>query len=141
MNTPPSGGASRIVVGIDGSLSSGQALRWAVEEARLRGARLEVIYAWESRPGQVPSPDLQIQQHGQAVLDTAVAQLSAEENPPQIGTRPVNGHAAAVLIEASAGALLLVVGSRGHGGVAGALLGSVSQRVAAHAHCPVVIVR
>jgi nucleotide-binding universal stress UspA family protein len=144
MTAPHSGAGGQIVVGVDGSASSAQALRWAAEEARVRGSRLEAIQAWERIIGRLPrSPtsDEAFKRNANEILAAAVAGLPADERPANIDSRAVEGHAAAVLIEASAGADLLVVGSHGHGGVVGALLGSVSHRVAEHAHCPVVIVR
>jgi nucleotide-binding universal stress UspA family protein len=144
MTAPQSGAGGQIVVGVDGSASSARALRWAAEEASARGGRLEAIQAWEGNVGVIPSPsasDEPFKRHADEVLAAAVDGLPADERPAKIDSRAVQGKAAAVLIEASAGADLLVVGSHGHGGVAGALLGSVSRRVAEHAHCPVVIVR
>jgi nucleotide-binding universal stress UspA family protein len=144
MTAPHSGAGGQIVVGVDGSASSAQALRWAAEEARVRGSRLEAIQAWEGTIGRIPSrptSDEASKHHADEVLAAAVAGLPADERPAKIDSRAVQGKAAAVLIEASAGADLLVVGSHGHGGVVGAVLGSVSHRVAEHAHCPVVIVR
>lgn len=143
MTTAHSRDNARIVVGIDGSPSSEGALHWAVEEARIRGAALEIIHAWHSGlPGLVPDrPDDDFQQHSRSVLDTAVSGLPEGGSSLDIDTRSVKGHPAAVLIDASADAALVVVGSHGHGGVAGSVLGSVSQRVASHARCPVVIVR
>jgi nucleotide-binding universal stress UspA family protein len=144
MTAPQSGAGGGIVVGVDGSESAAQALRWAAEEARARGSRLEAIQVWEGNIGVIPTSstsDEPFQRHANESLAAAVDGLPAEERPAKIESRAVHGKAAAVLIDASAGADLLVVGSHGHGGVAGALLGSVSRRVAEHAHCPVVIVR
>ncbi|WP_431960087.1 universal stress protein [Actinacidiphila sp. bgisy160] len=141
MTTLPSSGKAPIVVGTDGSASADRALRWAAQEARVHEAPLEVIHAWEGIVGQVVSPDAELERRARAVVEAAVARLPAEERPAGMGSKAVKGHAAAVLIEASAGAAMVVVSSHGHGGFAGTLLGSVSQRVATHAHCPVVIVR
>jgi nucleotide-binding universal stress UspA family protein len=134
----------RIVVGVDGSESSAHALRWAAEEARARGSGLEVIQAWEANIGVIPPASGSAEpfkRQANEILSEAVTSLPTDERPANIDSRAVHGKAAAALIDASAGADLLVVGSHGHGGVAGALLGSVSRRVAEHAHCPVVIVR
>lgn len=142
MATADSGASSgRIVVGIDGSANSTQALRWAVEEARLRDVPLQIVYAWQGGlPGMVPTPpDDEFKRHAEAVLDAAIREVAAEGL--HIDTKALKGHPAAVLVEASAGAALVVVGSHGHGGFAGTMLGSVSQRVASHAHCPVAIIR
>ncbi|MEU0679942.1 universal stress protein [Streptomyces albogriseolus] len=148
MSTVPVGNkdADRIVVGVDGSDYSTRALRWAAQEARLRGARLEVIHAWQipsvGLPGvSPPYPDEMFEPAARAVVDHAVADLGAGPEKAGIDKRAVKGHPPAVLIEASEGAALVVVGSHGHGRIAGTLLGSVSQRVAHHARCPVVIVR
>lgn len=144
MTAPHSGAGGGIVVGVDGSASSARALRWAAEEARVRGSRLEAIQAWEGTIGRIPrsrTSDEPFKRQADESLAAAVDGLPADDRPAKIDSRAVQGKAAAVLIEASAGAELLVVGSHGHGGVAGALLGSVSRRVAEHAHCPVVIVR
>ncbi|HEX8859799.1 MAG TPA: universal stress protein [Actinomycetes bacterium] len=144
MTAPQSGAGGQIVVGVDGSAPSARALRWAAGEASARGSRLEAIQAWEGNIGVIPPPsasDEPFKRHANESLAAAVDGLPADERPAKIDSRTVQGKAAAVLIEASAGADLLVVGSHGHGGVAGALLGSVSRRVAEHAHCPVVIVR
>jgi len=144
MTAAHSGAGGRIVVGVDGSESSAQALGWAAGEARTRGSGLEVIQAWEANIGVIPSSrasDEAFKRHADEVLSAAVAGLPADERPASIDSRAVHGKAAAALIDASEGAELLVVGSHGHGGVAGSLLGSVSRRVSEHAHCPVVIVR
>lgn len=137
-------GASRIVVGFDGSPCSERALKWAAGEARAHGARVEVICAWEPVTRVAPPffvyADEEFEAEARSILDAAAGRVGAD-SPVELETKAVMAHPAAALIEASRGALLVVVGSRGHGGVAGTLLGSVSQRVAMHAYCPVVIVR
>lgn len=134
----------RIVVGVDGSDCSIAALRWAAKESRLRGAQLEVLHVWHlpyvGLPGVSPAyPDDEFEAYASAVLDHTVGAVADLDVP--LERRIVKGHAAHELIEASGRADLVVVGSHGHGGVTGTLLGSVSQRVAMHAECPVVIVR
>ena len=135
--------AARIIVGVDGSKASVQALRFAHRQAALTGAQLHAVTTWRYPfTGDVPvgdTPDWQ--RDAEAILDTA---LSAAIPAADLGavTRHVSeGHPAAVLLEQAQDAEMLVVGSRGHGGFAGMLLGSVSQHVVAHSPCPVVVVR
>ena len=137
----------RIVVGYDGSDGSETALQFALAEARLRGADLRIVAAWATPAGAyagmayVPTFDLREveQEAANARLAAAVEALGADTGVA-IETVATEGHASSVLIEQAAGADLLVVGSRGHGGFASLLLGSTSQQVAHHAPCPVVIV-
>lgn len=134
----------RLVVGVDGSDHAARALRWAIDEARLRGAWVEAVHAWDypvvSVTGfPVPDVDLEaIEQSARATLDHAVDQNTAPD--VEIRRSVVAGPAPTALLEAATDADLLVVGSRGRGGFAGLLLGSVSQQCAQHARCPVVIV-
>jgi nucleotide-binding universal stress UspA family protein len=144
-----------VVVGVDASEGASAALRWAVTEARLRKARLRIVFAWTlSYPrGEgygyligpldvVPYGGVSDQRHAaEVVLERATAHLWPEAGDLEIDREVSEGPAAEVLVEASADADLLVVGSRGHGGFVGLLLGSVSQQCAHHAACPVVIVR
>jgi nucleotide-binding universal stress UspA family protein len=136
-----------VVVGIDGSASATAALRWSAAEARLRGSRLLVVHAWTPvytdvllGGGFSPSRANGSEMHKAAedLLVRATAGLDAEG--VEIEYRAVEGSAPEVLIAAAAEGDLLVVGSRGRGGFAGLLLGSVSQQCAHHASCPVVIV-
>lgn len=137
----------RIVVGIDGSEESQAALVWALRQARLQGAVLDVVYAWHPLyiadiSGMAMStirPE-EMEASAQAVLDHSVAELG---NTADVEVNPIlaTGSAAHVLLETAKGADLLVVGSRGRGGFSGLLLGSTSQQCAHHATCPVVIVR
>jgi nucleotide-binding universal stress UspA family protein len=135
----------RIVVGVDGSTGAAAALRWAVTEAAVRGASIEAVCAWHF-PVPVGLPYADAQTLASVDLETAArAELaSAVESGPSSGVpieqRVVFGHAAEQLLTAAEGADLLVVGSRGRGGFAGLLLGSVSRQCAEHARCPVVIV-
>jgi len=131
-----------IVVGVDGSEASRAALDWAIEEARLRGATCLLVHAYEfgvAAAGWAPGRALeQIEKDAEWVLDAAVERARAGGVPVQ--HRLELGAAAQVLIAASADADLLVVGTRGRGGVASTLLGSVSTACVHHAHCPVVVV-
>jgi len=137
----------RIVVGVDGSEESKAALRWALDEGRLRSASVRAIYAWAfphmaTWSGYIAPAQLNIdalQHDAEELLDSVIAEANTEG--VDVGRAAVQGSAAQVLVEAAAEADLLVVGSRGHGGFAGLLLGSVSQQCAHHAPCPVVIVR
>jgi len=151
MSEQPSGGSKpRIVVGVDGSASSDQALRWALRQAELTGATVEAVNAWRSQfissshavmPTDVLAPSTDYRKIAEGVLADAVSRAAPGGSPAPVTQRVLEGHAAAVLIGESAGADLLVVGSRGRGGLAQALLGSVSQHCVHHAACPVVIVR
>jgi nucleotide-binding universal stress UspA family protein len=134
-----------VVVGVDGSPGSLAALRFALEEARLREAALTVVYAW-SLPiaGDVPGGLMPVlaadfAEDAAKLLDDALAQVDV--TGVTIERVVVEGGAARRLVEAAKGAEMLVVGSRGRGGFAGLLLGSVSQQCAHHAPCPMAIVR
>ena len=139
------GTTPKIVVGVDGSDPSKLALKWAARQAKLTDTTLKVVTSWEYPPtlGWAPpypsdfDPNEDARKAVQEAIDTVlgpdasvVAQLEVAE-----------GHPASVLTEAARDAELLVVGSRGHGAFAGMLLGSVSEYCAAHAPCPVVVVR
>jgi nucleotide-binding universal stress UspA family protein len=133
----------RIVVGIDGSDSSREALRWAARLATVLGADLDAVSAWEltSAYGWSALPPL-YSPHSEVekVLTDTVDQVFGADRPAGLRLRVLEGPAAARLIGASADAVMLVVGSRGRGGFAGLLLGSVSAKVAEHASCPVLVV-
>lgn len=133
----------RIVVGVDGSEASLDALRWAARQARLNGAPIEALMAWElpAYYGWAPVDNLDLSVASRDALHTAVDQALGDDPVVDVRELVVEGNAARVLIDAAKDASLLVVGSRGHGGFAAALLGSVSQHCAQHAACPVVIVR
>jgi nucleotide-binding universal stress UspA family protein len=140
-----SGGHARIVVGVDGSAGAAQALRWAVAEAKRRGARLEVVHAWHyfglpTPPFVAPPETDAVEVRARKILDRAVDAVDCEGLVAPIERFLVWEQPASALLDASKGADLLVVGSRGRGGFVGLLLGSVSQEVAHHASCPVVIV-
>jgi nucleotide-binding universal stress UspA family protein len=134
----------RIVVGVDGFESSTAALRWAIHQAKLTGAVVEAVTAWHIPVGTgwAPPPDWpDYQDDARSVLCEAIAEMCAIDPDVQVCPRVVEGRAGQVLVEAAEGAELLVVGSRGHGGFAEALLGSVGQYCVHHAPCPVVIMR
>jgi nucleotide-binding universal stress UspA family protein len=130
----------RVVVGVDGSVDSTEALAWAADEARMRAAILEVVHASFYRSALVEKfPEEIAREH--SILDLAVAEATALEPTIQVTGRIVEPPAAKALIELSDGAALLVVGSRGLGGFKELELGSVSHQLAQHARCPVTIVR
>ena len=138
-----------IVVGVDGSAGSQEALRFAAAEARLRQAKLRVVAAWTltyvAAPVgmMVPIDDAllpELRENARAVLDKAVAEAIGAATDIEIEKSVCEGSPVKVLVDAAQGADLLVVGTRGHGGFAGLLLGSVSQQIVHHAPCPVVIV-
>ena len=139
--------AGHIVVGIDGSPESGAALRFAHEEARLRGALLRLVCVWSASgaayAGEVFAPTedafLEAEHHAEEILRAAVASLGSAPGI-EVEAIVVEGHAVTELVERAAGDDLLVIGSRGRGAAASLVLGSVSQGVAHHARCPVVIV-
>ena len=140
---------THIVVGVDSSDCSRQALYWAGREAEVHGARLTALTAWQvptvplapiyGVPPRGYDVDVDPAQRAHSVL--SMLKRMVAEAGAKADCTVVEGVPAKVLIDHSADADLLVVGSRGHGGFAGMLLGSVSQHVAAHAKCPVVIVR
>jgi len=141
-----------IVVGVDGSPSSLRALRWAVGQAGLVGAPVEAVIAWQDPAGYglgfdwglVPLESESLAAAAEKVLADSLAQVTAGQQTgvpsTQVVPRVVQGHPAQVLLEAARGAQMLVVGSRGHGTLAGMLLGSVSQQCVQHAPCPVLVV-
>jgi len=134
-----------IVVGVDGSESSKRALRWAADQAKLVGAELVVVTTWEYPPtlGWAPPypSDFDPNEDARKALTETVKGVLGPDPGVVVRLTVTEGHPAFVLTEAAQGADLLVVGSRGHGAFAGMLLGSVSEYCAAHASCPVVVVR
>ena len=136
---------ARIVVGVDGSENSKHALEWAARQAGYTGATLEVIIAWDypATYGWVPVPpeDYGLADYAEKALNETIAAVLGAGTSVKVERRVVQGHAAEVLVNASEGAELLVVGSRGYGGFADALLGSVSTYAVHHAHGPVTVIR
>jgi len=136
----------RIVVGVDGSDPSKAALVWAIRQGRLTGATVEAVIAWElpvnyGTPAPLMPPRTDYEEVAREVITFAIADVSSPDEQVTIKGKVVEGNAPRVLLDASAGADLLVVGSRGHGGFAEALLGSVGQHCVHHATCPVVVIR
>jgi len=138
------GSERRIVVGVDGSEPSKAALSWAVAQARLTGAVVEAVIAWEvpaTYGYPVPVSGVDWGDLAQQVLSEAIADVADAAAPAKISYKVVEGNPAQALVEESAGADLLVVGNRGHGGFVEALLGSTGQHCVHHATCPVVVIR
>lgn len=140
--------ANRIVVGVDGSDGSRHALRWALEQAELRGAELEVVEAWEipyvwAQGWNTAWADDQevlakrTEEEAGALLDSVL-----DGRPRPEGTRitAAQGEPAYMLLQKAEGASMLVLGTRGRGGFSRMLLGSVSTTCVQHAPCPVVVV-
>lgn len=135
---------NRIVVGLDSSEGSERALRWALDEAELRGAELELVHSFPppemvALPAVVTLPsDDELRKGAEEIIDQALTNVGGPRDVPVVRTVR-SGGAASVLCEAAEGADLLVVGARGLGGFRGLLLGSVTHQVVAHAPCPVVV--
>ncbi len=157
----------RVVVGVDGSANARRALRWAIDEARQRDAELHIVHAYRphhrsssDRSSQAAAsvgstryldPEADQQRREQDYqsarneslgrIDLALKRVGADVSDLTVEKHPVVGvHPERALIEVSQGASLLVVGSRGRGGVAGRLMGSVSRACVEHAGCPVVVI-
>jgi nucleotide-binding universal stress UspA family protein len=146
MSEEPRNGEPVIVVGVDGSETSKDALRWAAREARREGARLRVVLCWrvpnQFYGGGVPAPiERDLKGESQAAVEEIAKEVLGDDGPSEVSTEAIEGHAAAELVKAAETAELLVVGSRGRGAFAGMLLGSISRYCVSHAACPVVVVR
>lgn len=134
-----------IVVGVDGSDSSKLALKWAAHQAQLTKATLRVVTTWSlpATLGWVPQfpEDFNPAADAAKVQKATISEVLGDD--PSVTFDPVvlDAHPAEALIEMSNTADLVVVGNRGHGGFAGLLIGSVSENVVTHAHCPVVVIR
>jgi nucleotide-binding universal stress UspA family protein len=141
----------RILVGVDDSPDAAIALRWALHEAILRQATLEVVHAWQPPMSAlpfggtlvVPADETEIDEAARARLDVLVDEAIAEldVDPPEVVRTALPGAAALTLIDLSAEADLLVVGSHGRTGLRRLLIGSVASAAVQHAACPVVVIR
>ena len=144
-----SGNGHRIVVGVDGSHPSQEALIWAVRQAEVTGASIDAVIAWHNPVviGGMPVAPIAVLEESDfgrfaaTTLNNSIRAVVSADIPVSIRSVVRQGNAAQVLLDAADGADLLVVGSRGYGGFAEALLGSVSQHCVHHAPCPVVIIR
>ena len=141
----------RIVVGFDGTPASLAATRIAIEEARLRGAAVELVYAWSpmQRPHRMEGPTTELgpvtddeDERAQAwIADHLAALIDGSLPPVEVSVRVETSDLPwRAVIAGSEGAALIAVGTRGRTGVRGVVLGSVSQQVLAHARCPVLVV-
>lgn len=139
----------RVVVGVDGSESSTTALRWAADYAQATGKTLRVVLAWHYPTAAAQPPagvtpatvESEVETGRAEVIDKAIAAALGDEPSVAIERQVAYGHPVEVLVAESAEADLLVVGSRGHGGFSGMMLGSVGMHCVTHAHCPVTVVR
>jgi nucleotide-binding universal stress UspA family protein len=131
-------------VGVDGSPSSRRALDWAMRQAEATGMKIVALLAWRAPTGYgtgaLVASGVDWANEARASLESIVAPVSEEWPQVPVEQRVLEGHPAEVLLAQTEGADLLVVGSRGHGGFAGALLGSVSTHCVHHATCPVVVI-
>ena len=140
---------SRIVAGVDGSPSSVSALRWAISQAEITGAAVDAVIAWHypvatGGYGWAPTgmaTSFNFKDNAERVLAEAIGTACSAGTSVPVRARVVEGNPARVLLDASDGTDLLVVGSRGHGGFVEALIGSVSQHCVHYARCPVVVIR
>lgn len=144
---------NRIVVGVDGSALSKAALRWAAKLAPTLDAHLDVVTAWQFPMVATMNPDVMNagvlpdfpelwhpEIDAKKVQDETLKDVFKDAMPPGLTHAVEQGQAASVLLRASEGAAMLIVGSRGHGGFTGLLLGSVSRTCAEHAKCPVLVI-
>jgi nucleotide-binding universal stress UspA family protein len=135
-----------VVVGVDGSDEAETALRFAAEEAALRKARLRVVCAWEvpidssMSIGLVPGMMQSLLDEAEEIAKAAIGRVQELQPSVECEARAVEGRAGTVLLEEAKGAVLLVVGSRGRGELAGMLIGSVSSHLVHHPPCPVTVV-
>lgn len=135
--------ANRIVVGVDGSIQSRQALRWAAQFAATNASIVRAVSAWEfpATYGWASWPnDWDPPRDAERLIDETIEQTFGDQPPVTFEKVVREGSAAKILIDESRFATMVVVGSRGHGGMAGVLLGSVSGKVAEYAACPVLVV-
>jgi len=138
-----------VIVGVDGSESSAAALAWAARYAEATGAELHAVLAWHY-PSAAGGPPVgvapkevtsEVERSRYEILDKAIESACAGRPAVQVQRRVVYGHPAQALIDESRRAGLLVVGSRGHGGFSGMLLGSISTHCVTHAACSVTVVK
>ncbi|UKA67146.1 universal stress protein [Arthrobacter sp. FW306-05-C] len=139
----PGNGSFRIIVGVDGSDQSKAAMDWAIEEGRLRIGEVQALTAWSFpyvSDAMGTAWDYEIfEKDAQAILEAELERV--KDRGVSVTGKIVEGNPASALIDASRDADLVALGSRGHGGFTGMLLGSVSHQTIHHAHCPVLVIR
>jgi nucleotide-binding universal stress UspA family protein len=131
-----------VVVGVDGSKSSVEALQWAQLMATALGAQIDAVTSWQYPVSYGVSAwlaDWDPAADAAAILEDALALAFGDDRPEGLQTTVREGHPASILVEASSKAELLVVGSRGHGGFTGLLIGATSAHCAEHAACSVFV--
>jgi nucleotide-binding universal stress UspA family protein len=149
MSVVTTNAAPRTVVGVDGSPSSRTALRWAVRQANLTNGTVDAVIAWEipmvlQGYGFAPiyvEEEGSFEENAKKTIEAVISEETEPADSQRVRSLVIHGHPAQALLDVAAGADLLVVGSRGHGEFAEALLGSVSQNCVHHAPCPVLIMR
>ncbi|ORA32698.1 universal stress protein [Mycobacterium aquaticum] len=129
-----------VVVGVDGSRSSKDALRWAANYAELTGAELRAVTSYKTELLITNSPNAELAAQARETVEEAIGDVLGAKPSVSVTSDVVAGHPAQVLVEASRSADLLVVGSRGHGAFVGMFLGSVSNHCVHHAKCPVLVI-
>ncbi len=134
--------AAAVVVGVDGSPESILALQWAQTLAAALGCTILAISAWhlETVYGPYPVSDWDGESEAQQLLDQALDKAFGADRPEGMIAEVRRGRPVQILLNLAQSAQMLILGSRGHGGFAGLLLGSVSSACAAHAQCPVLVV-
>jgi nucleotide-binding universal stress UspA family protein len=133
-----------VLVGVDGSQPSLDALRWAADEAALRGVTLRVVHIWTGMPelysGFYPIELPPLEKVAQSVLDSSLQDGLGDRDDISVDATLIHGPTVRGLLDAAEFSQLLVVGARGHGGFAELLLGSTSQQCLTHAECPVAVI-
>ena len=143
MTTQAPSASPRIVVGVDGSAQSKLALRWAVRVAASTGASIDAVTAWHFPVNfgwGYMADEWNPEDDATKCLSESVDEAFGAERPKGLRLLVLQGLPAKILLDESNGATMLIVGSRGHGGFSGMLLGSVSANCAEHATCPVLVI-
>lgn len=134
-----------IVVGIDGSEASKEALRWAARQAGLTGASLRALTSWHLPvyygAGVAVPGDIDFEGDARRMQHDTISEVLGPEAAAKVEATVVQGPPALELLKAAHDAELLVLGNRGHGAFTGMLLGSVSEHCISHASCPVLVIR